>query len=70
MNCASCGAGNQVEFPSEVNIHISSLKNRATPSVLVFPNLVVCLDCGFTQSTLSERDLNLLRKGLAPSDVA
>jgi hypothetical protein len=70
MNCESCRAGSQVEFPSEINIHISSLKNRATPGVLVFPNLVVCLDCGFTQSTLSEKELNLLREGLARSGVA
>jgi hypothetical protein len=70
MSCASCGSGNRVEFPSEINIHVPSLKSLATRGVLVFPNLVVCLDCGLTQSTLSERELNLLKEGLGRSASA
>src|SRR5580704_6130081 len=46
MLCASCTSGNQREFPAEVNIHLSGLRNSHNPGVFVFPRLLVCLDCG------------------------
>ena len=61
----SCGSGNQAEFSAEINIHFSGLKNLDKPSVLVFPKLLVCLDCGLSQFTLPETELCLLEKGAA-----
>lgn len=33
------------------------------PTVLAFPELAVCLDCGFTEFRLEERELRLLAEG-------
>ena len=65
MACRSCGSANQTEFTAEIDIHFSGLRNLNKPTVLVFPKLVVCLDCGFTQFTLPETELRLLREGVA-----
>jgi len=65
MACRSCGSENRTEFGAEINIHFSGLENLDKPAVLVSPKLVVCLDCGFTQFTLPETELRLLREGAA-----
>jgi hypothetical protein len=65
MAYRSCGSENQTECRAEINIHFSGLKNLDKPAVLVFPKLVVCLDCGFTQFTLPEAELRLLGQGAA-----
>ena len=68
MSCVLCASGNQTEFLSEINMHFSGLKDLGRPSVLVFPKLVVCLDCGLTQFTLPETELRLLRESAAASE--
>ena len=60
MQCKSCGSHNQTEFNAEINVHFPGLKNVDKPAVLVFPKLLLCLDCGFTEFTLSESELHLL----------
>jgi hypothetical protein len=67
MACRSCGAENQAKFASEVSVHVLGLENVNKPTVLVFPRLLVCMDCGFTELTLAENELRLLGKG--PVDV-
>ena len=57
MACIVCGSGSQKEFPSEVNIHPPhGLKYLNGPCVFAFPQLLVCLDCGFTELVLRERE--------------
>jgi len=46
--CTLCGSGNLGRFVAETCIHFQGLENIDKPTVLVFPELVVCLDCGFT----------------------
>jgi hypothetical protein len=60
MQCKVCGSHNQTEFNAEINVHFPGLKNVDKPAVLVFPKLLLCLDCGFTEFTLSETELHLL----------
>jgi hypothetical protein len=62
MSCMSCISANQEEFPAEININMSALKNVGKPSVMVFPKVLVCLDCGFAQFAFPETELRLLRK--------
>jgi len=65
VTCRSCVSENQTELDAEINIHFSGMKNLDKPAVLVFPKLLVCLDCGFTEFTLEETDLRLLSKAAA-----
>jgi hypothetical protein len=57
MKCLSCHSSNQSLFPAEVNIHFPGIENCDRPTVWAFPQLLVCLDCGFTQFTLSSDQL-------------
>ena len=63
MTCRSCRSVNQAEFPAELLIHFGGLKNLEKPGVLVFPKLLVCLDCGFLQSTVPAPELAYLVAG-------
>jgi hypothetical protein len=65
MDCPRCAQRNQEEFPSEINIHFTGSNNIGHPGLLVFPKLLVCLDCGFTQFTVEEGELDLLRESIA-----
>jgi hypothetical protein len=62
--CSLCGSKNLAQFNSEVNIHFSGMANLDKPSILAFPTLVICLDCGLTKCSLSVIELQLLREGL------
>jgi hypothetical protein len=46
MPCPACLSSNQVEFPSEINMHFPGRTNWTKPTVWVFPKIMVCLDCG------------------------
>ena len=71
MSCRDCQSENQKTFPSEMNIHFPGLENLDKPSVWVFPELLVCLDCGFTELRLQERERSFLAAGSGPdSSVA
>jgi hypothetical protein len=60
MACRSCGSKDQTEFASEVSVHLLGLQNVDKPTVLAFPKLLVCMNCGFTESTLTENELRQL----------
>jgi hypothetical protein len=60
LSCPFCASGREREFTAEINIHFSGLKNLDKPSVLVFPRLLLCLDCGFSRFTVPEAELALL----------
>jgi hypothetical protein len=62
MPCRSCASVNQKEFGSEISIHFPNWKGLDKPTVLVFPRLVVCLDCGVTEFTIPEAELHRLRQ--------
>jgi hypothetical protein len=63
MACLSCGSKRQAEFSAEMLIHFGGLKNLDKPGVWVFPKLLVCLDCGFLQSTIPVPELASLAAG-------
>jgi hypothetical protein len=65
MACTSCESENRAEFGAEINIHFPGRRGVDMPPVLVFPKLMVCLNCGFAEFTVAETDLRLLREGLA-----
>ena len=63
MPCKSCGAVNLRKFRAEMGIHFPGLQNIDKPTVWVFPDLVVCLDCGCAEFAIPEDELGLLAKG-------
>ena len=46
MPCKSCGSINQSKCTGKMAFHFPGLKNIDKPVVWVFPELIVCLDCG------------------------
>jgi hypothetical protein len=46
-----------------MGIHFSGLKNIDKPVVWVFPELVVCLDCGNAEFGVPEAELRQLAEG-------
>jgi hypothetical protein len=63
MQCKSCGSINQSKFTAEMAIHFPGLKNLDKPVVWVFPEIVVCLDCGDAEFAVPEAELRQLAKG-------
>ena len=63
MSCKNCHSENQREFKGEVGIHFSGLKGLEKPLVFVFPNLLVCLNCGFTEFVIPRPELVRLMDG-------
>ena len=49
-------------FNGEIAVHFKGLKNMDEPTVLLFRELVVCLNCGVTEFVVPERELRLLAK--------
>ena len=60
MHCRVCQSANRRTFNGEINIHFPGLRGLDKPTVLVFPELVVCLDCGFTEFEVEEAELRRL----------
>ena len=63
MRCKSCGSLNQNKFSGEMGIHFFGLNNIDKPVVWVFPELIVCLDCGFAEFAVPEAELRRLTRG-------
>ena len=63
MSCKSCKSENQSNFNGEIAIHFPGLQGLDKPMVWVFPKLLVCLDCGFTEFAIPETELRQLAEG-------
>lgn len=70
MPCKRCASENIGTFVSEVIIHFPGLDNLDKPIVWVFPDLAVCLHCGFTEFTVPARELSVLTTGKAVDGAA
>jgi hypothetical protein len=60
MSCPKRLLGHHGEYSAEMVVHLHGLKNLDKPSILLFPKLSVCLDCGYVQFTVPEKELALL----------
>jgi hypothetical protein len=60
MVCKRCNSENQSTFNGEIALHFPALDGLNKPIVWVFPKLTVCLECGFTEFTVPERELRVL----------
>jgi hypothetical protein len=61
MSCKVCQSDNQTQFPSELCIHFpGGLEALDKGCVMVFPRLLVCLNCGFAECSIPEAELQVL----------
>ena len=70
MRCKSCGSANQHKFIGEMGIRSPGLKNIDKPSVWVFPELIVCLDCGKAELVVPKNELRELLRLTKGDDTA
>jgi hypothetical protein len=63
MTCKGCHSDKQRVFNGETAIHFPGLEGLSKSMVFVFPQLVVCFHCGFTEFTVPERELQVLEQG-------
>lgn len=63
LRCRSCDSVNQKKFIGEMGIRSPGLKGLDKPTAWVFPELVVCLNCGKAEFVVPEAELRLLAKG-------
>jgi hypothetical protein len=60
MSCKICQSDNQRNLGGEVGIHFRGLKGLDKLPVFVFPDLLICLNCGFTEFVIPETGLQQL----------
>lgn len=63
MFCKRCPSNRQQTFNGEIAIHFPGLDGLNKPIVWVFPKLWVCMDCGFAEFAIPERELDVLLRG-------
>jgi hypothetical protein len=67
VSCKACGSDKRSKFIAEVAIHFPGLSGLDEPTVFVFPELLVCLNCGNAEFAVPENELRVLAKGNAAS---
>jgi len=60
MSCPACRLDNQMEFSAEMMVHLGGIKNLDNSGVVLFPKVLVCMDCGFSQFTVQKAALAML----------
>jgi hypothetical protein len=63
LHCNWCGSVNLRKFSGEIAIRFPGLKNIDKPVVWVYPELVICLECGNAEFAVPQAELRLLSKG-------
>jgi hypothetical protein len=65
MACKRYSSESQKKFSAEINIHFPGFEGLTKPTVWVFPEIVVCLECGLAEFSIPETELRSLAKGTA-----
>jgi hypothetical protein len=60
VTCTRCGSLSIRKFKGEVAILLPEPENRSESTVLVWPELVICMACGFAEFVIPGRELRLL----------
>ena len=63
MACKACSSKKQDVFGSEIAIHFPATQGLTKPALMEFPQLIICMDCGFSEFTVSEEGLKHLLEG-------
>lgn len=65
MLCTECGLDKQAKFTAEIAVHVSGLNNIDKPPLFVFPEILVCMNCGNAEFTVPESQLRMLANEMA-----
>jgi len=60
LPCKTCGSDKQAKFTAEIAVHFSGPNNLDKPHLLVFPQILVCLNCGNAGFTIPQSQLPIL----------
>jgi len=60
--CHSCSSKNQRKFNGELALHVPGPESLSTPIVWAFPEVCICLDCGFAVLALEDELLKEVRE--------
>jgi ribosomal protein L40E len=58
VTCKSCSSDNLRKFKTEIAVHFPFSENKA--HVFLFPEILVCLKCGYAEFVVAEDQLRLL----------
>lgn len=58
--CSSCGSAKLSKLSGEIALHFRGVQNIDKPAVFVFPEVVVCLDCGASNFLIPQQRLRTL----------
>jgi hypothetical protein len=70
MTCKRCHSDAQASFGTEMNIHFPGWEGLTKQSVLVFPEVLVCLKCGFAEFEIKRRELDSLADGRCAAEAS
>lgn len=65
MACKKCGSVRQKALNAEMNLHFPGIEGLDKPTVWVFPEVVVCLNCGFAEFSIQKPELRRIEEGSA-----
>lgn len=65
-SCISCGSANLINLGGELALRFPGLQNLNKPSLFVFPEVVVCLDCGASKFEIPQSELQRLKSLNSP----
>jgi len=65
MACKRCASDKRGKYTAEMNFHFPGAEGLDKPSVWLFPEVVVCLECGLAEFNVPEAELGTLRKDTA-----
>jgi hypothetical protein len=58
--CPSCVSRNIRKFGSEIGVRFKGIGGLENPVVFVFPEVVVCFNCGHAEFTIPETELRVI----------
>jgi hypothetical protein len=67
MSCHTCRSDDRREYSAEMLVHGGGIKNIDNSGVMLFPKLLVCVHCGFSQFTVLKAELPSLAS-IQPSE--
>ena len=66
MSCKSCSSDNLRKFKTEIAVHFPFSENNDKAHVFLFPEILVCLKCGYAEIVVPEDKLRVLAEEPAP----